>query len=75
MNNAVQTVRAGKALGGSTTINGLAWSKPHTFQIDAMQTVGNAGLNWASLETYVSDKVLFKWVSPDCGTDASRGEL
>jgi len=29
----VQTMRSGKALGGSTTINGQAWSKPHTFQV------------------------------------------
>jgi choline dehydrogenase-like flavoprotein len=31
-NNQPQTIRAGRALGGSTTINGMAWSKPHTFQ-------------------------------------------
>jgi len=49
-----QTIRAGRCLGGSTAINGLAWSKPHDFQIDAMETVGNSGLNWASLQGYVS---------------------
>lgn len=53
-NGAVETLRAGKCLGGSTAINGLAWSKPHTFQIDAMETVGNQGLNWDSLQAYVS---------------------
>lgn len=31
--NKPTTVRAGRALGGSTTINGLAWSKPHSFQV------------------------------------------
>ena len=31
----------------------MAWSKPHTFQIDALQSVGNTGLNWASLEQYM----------------------
>ncbi|RSH94240.1 hypothetical protein EHS25_004043 [Saitozyma podzolica] len=48
-----QTIRAGKALGGSTAINGMAWSKPNSFQVDAMETVGNPGLNWAALETYM----------------------
>ncbi|KAK4689089.1 hypothetical protein P7C73_g1011, partial [Tremellales sp. Uapishka_1] len=32
-NGVSQTMRSGKALGGSTTINGMAWSKPHTFQM------------------------------------------
>ena len=32
-NNQPTTVRAGRALGGGTVINGLAWSKPHTFQV------------------------------------------
>ena len=32
-NNQPQTVRAGRALGGSTCINGMAWSKPHDFQV------------------------------------------
>ena len=40
-------------LGGSTGINGLAWSKPHTFQLDGLEQVGNAGVNWDSLEGYV----------------------
>jgi choline dehydrogenase-like flavoprotein len=65
-------VRAGRALGGSTAINGMAWSKPHSFQVsresgwssrrsglltrklDALETVGNAGVNWNSLQPYVS---------------------
>ncbi|KAL1410798.1 hypothetical protein Q8F55_001740 [Vanrija albida] len=48
-----QTVRAGKGLGGSTLINGMAWSKPHNFQIDAFETLGNPGLNWNSLQPYM----------------------
>ena len=49
-----QTMRSGRALGGSTAINGMAWSKPHTFQIDALEQLGNSGLNWNSLQQYVS---------------------
>lgn len=48
-----KTMRSGKGLGGSTLINGMAWSKPHTFQIDALETVGNNGLNWNSLQPYM----------------------
>ncbi|TXT15792.1 hypothetical protein VHUM_00295 [Vanrija humicola] len=52
-NGQATTVRQGKGLGGSTLINGMAWSKPHSFQIDALETLGNAGLNWASLQPYM----------------------
>jgi hypothetical protein len=34
----------------------MAWSKPHTFQIDAMEQLGNTGLNWNSLQQYVSGR-------------------
>lgn len=51
-----KTIRAGKMLGGSTGINGLAWSKPHDFQIDALAAVGNEGLNWDVLQGYVSSQ-------------------
>lgn len=45
---------AGFALGGGTAINGMAWSKPHDFQIDALEELGNTGLNWKTLQPYVS---------------------
>lgn len=48
-----KVVRAGKGLGGSTLINGMAWSKPHSFQLDALETVGNPGVNWAALQPYM----------------------
>lgn len=48
-----KSIRAGKGLGGSTLINGMAWSKPHDFQLDALESVGNQGLNWATLEPYM----------------------
>lgn len=40
-------------LGGSTGINGLAWSKPHDFQLDALESVGNQGVNWDTLQNYM----------------------
>ena len=36
-NGQQQTLRSGRALGGSTIINGLAWSKPHDFQVGVTQ--------------------------------------
>lgn len=62
-----KTIRAGKMLGGSTGINGLAWSKPHDFQIDAMVAVGNEGLDWNSLQGYVSILgFVFIFAGPRC---------
>ena len=52
-NNAITTIRAGRMLGGSTALNGLAYTKPHTFQLDAMQDLGNAGVNWDSMQAYM----------------------
>lgn len=46
-------IRAGKGLGGSTLINGMAWTKPHTFQLDDLEALGNAGVNWDSLAPLV----------------------
>lgn len=53
-NGAAQTMRSGRGLGGSTIINGMAWSKPHDYQLDALEQVGNQGVNWQSLQQYVS---------------------
>lgn len=32
----------------------MAWTKPHTFQLDDLETLGNAGLNWDTLAPLVS---------------------
>lgn len=63
-------MRSGKGLGGSTMINGMAWSKPHDFQLDALESVGNEGVNWASLQPYVSRSLAQRLT-----TDAARREL
>ncbi|KAG6830366.1 hypothetical protein H0H87_008312 [Tephrocybe sp. NHM501043] len=36
----------GKGLGGSSTINFYAWTKPPAGDIDAIEKLGNAGWNW-----------------------------
>ncbi|KAK8209253.1 putative glucose oxidase [Phyllosticta capitalensis] len=47
-----QTLRAGKALGGTSTINGLAYTRAQDVQIDAWEQVGNKGWNWNELFKY-----------------------
>jgi choline dehydrogenase-like flavoprotein len=43
---------AGKALGGSTTINGMTYLRAEKEQIDAWEELGNEGWNWESLLEY-----------------------
>jgi len=43
---------AGKALGGSTTINGMTYLRAEKEQIDAWEDLGNEGWNWDSLFEY-----------------------
>ncbi|KAF7713242.1 Glucose-methanol-choline oxidoreductase [Penicillium ucsense] len=47
-----QTVRAGKALGGTSTINGNSYTRAEDLQIDTWEVVGNKGWNWKNLLTY-----------------------
>ena len=67
-NNKVQTLRAGKAIGGTSTINGkimgevhsrllslyagMAYTRAEDAQIDAWEQLGNAGWNWKTLFPY-----------------------
>ncbi|KAF9527983.1 glucose-methanol-choline oxidoreductase [Crepidotus variabilis] len=39
----------GKALGGSSAINGMTFIRPESAQIDLWEQLGNKGWNWASL--------------------------
>ncbi|KAK7533433.1 hypothetical protein IWX49DRAFT_319490 [Phyllosticta citricarpa] len=47
-----QTLRAGKALGGTSTINGMAYTRAQDVQVDAWEQVGNKGWNWNELFKY-----------------------
>ncbi|KAK2012085.1 GMC oxidoreductase [Colletotrichum eremochloae] len=48
----VQTMRAAKALGGTSTINGMAYTRAEASQIDAWEQLGNEGWNWDALFPY-----------------------
>ncbi|KAJ5894668.1 hypothetical protein N7495_006359 [Penicillium taxi] len=50
--NGTQIMRAGKALGGTSTINGMAYLRAQAAQIDAWETIGNEGWNWNNLFPY-----------------------
>lgn len=52
MGNKVETLRAGKALGGTTTINGMSYTRAQDIQIDAWEWIGNEGWTWESLVPY-----------------------
>ncbi|KAI4645802.1 hypothetical protein J4E93_005380 [Alternaria ventricosa] len=43
---------AGKALGGSTTVNGMTYIRAEKEQIDGWEGLGNKGWNWESLLEY-----------------------
>ncbi|KAL4742755.1 hypothetical protein BDV11DRAFT_216812 [Aspergillus similis] len=47
-----QTIRAGKAIGGTSTINGMSYTRAEDVQIDNWELVGNKGWNWKSLFPY-----------------------
>ncbi|KAK8076755.1 Glucose oxidase [Apiospora phragmitis] len=47
-----QTLRAGKGLGGTSTINGLAYTRAESNQIDMWEKLGNEGWNWNNLLPY-----------------------
>ncbi|KAL0938637.1 Glucose oxidase 2 [Colletotrichum truncatum] len=50
--NKTQTLRAGKALGGTSTINGMAYTRAQDVQIDIWERLGNEGWNWENLLKY-----------------------
>ncbi|KAI4721652.1 FAD/NAD(P)-binding domain-containing protein [Aureobasidium sp. EXF-10727] len=58
--NKSQTLRAGKALGGTSTINGMAYLRAQAAQIDAWEHLGNDGWNWESLLPYYKQSEHFQ---------------
>ncbi|KAF2646759.1 alcohol oxidase [Massarina eburnea CBS 473.64] len=52
VNNKTLTYNAGKALGGTTTINGMTYIRAEKEQIDAWEDLGNEGWNWDALFRY-----------------------
>ncbi|KAK7510981.1 glucose oxidase [Phyllosticta citriasiana] len=51
-NGKTQTLHQGKAIGGTSTINGMSYTRADAAQIDAWEKIGNAGWNWDNLYPY-----------------------
>ncbi|KAL2810355.1 putative glucose oxidase [Aspergillus granulosus] len=47
-----QVMRAGRALGGTSVMNGAAYARGERIQLDALSTLGNANWTWDSLFPY-----------------------
>jgi choline dehydrogenase len=60
---------AGKALGGTSCINGMTYIRAEKSQIDAWEAVGNKGWNWNSLWPYYRKSEQF-----DTATSPHTGE-
>nr|BBE38582.1 FAD-dependent glucose dehydrogenase [Aspergillus brunneouniseriatus]BBE38583.1 FAD-dependent glucose dehydrogenase [synthetic construct] len=63
-NDKVQTLRAGKGLGGTSTINGMAYTRAEDVQINAWQSIGNKGWTWESLFPYYLKSQHFQEPTP-----------
>ncbi|KAI1841229.1 hypothetical protein JX265_010158 [Neoarthrinium moseri] len=68
----VQYISSGKALGGTSAINGMAYTRSSAAQIDAWEALGNEGWNWETL--YASTKIGETFHAPD-PTQASVGKV
>ncbi|KAJ6159400.1 Glucose-methanol-choline oxidoreductase N-terminal [Penicillium chrysogenum] len=60
-----QIIRAGKAIGGTSTINGMSYTRAQKVQIDAWEQVGNEGWNWDNLFTYYKKSEEFQMPTPE----------
>lgn len=84
-NNKQYPMHQGKGLGGSTSINGGAFTLPPASQIDAIGELGNDGWNWNSLKQYntkfqnykqpTSDQVNKLKVKVDSSAHGSNGPV
>ncbi|KAL1635596.1 hypothetical protein SLS56_001649 [Neofusicoccum ribis] len=62
--NATEDYTAGKALGGTSTLNGMTYIRSETVQIDVWEELGNSGWNWDSLFHYYKKSEHFEPPTP-----------
>ncbi|KAL8293762.1 hypothetical protein RQP46_000463 [Phenoliferia psychrophenolica] len=65
-----KTISGGKVLGGSSSINGMEWSRGSQEQYDAIAALGNPGWGWTDFQSSMKKAERF---SPPDAEDASRG--
>lgn len=54
LNGRVVTINQGKALGGSSAMNGQVWVPPTKANFDAWESLGNEGWDWETLQKNVT---------------------
>lgn len=54
LNGRVVTINQGKALGGSSAMNGQVWVPPTKANFDAWESLGNEGWDWETLQKSVT---------------------
>ncbi|KAL5522853.1 hypothetical protein ACEPAG_8871 [Sanghuangporus baumii] len=57
------SIDSGACIGGSTSINGMVWFRPTKDELDTLQTLGNPGWNWNTLEPYM--EAIERFTPPD----------
>ncbi|ORY19305.1 hypothetical protein BCR34DRAFT_645247 [Clohesyomyces aquaticus] len=62
---------AGKALGGTSAINGMTYLRAEATQIDAWENLGNEGWNWEGLRPYYLKSELFQEPNATWRADAA----
>ncbi|KAK4695811.1 hypothetical protein P7C70_g8484, partial [Phenoliferia sp. Uapishka_3] len=65
-----KTIAGGKVLGGSTSINGMDWTRGSVEQYDAIENLGNPGWGWNNLQKYMKKAERF---NVPTALEASRG--
>lgn len=68
--NRTLTYSGGKALGGSTTINGMTYLRAEKEQIDQWEAFGNEGWDWGSMYNYYRSQEHFQ---PPSVVNAANG--
>ncbi|KAK4675024.1 hypothetical protein QC764_000190 [Podospora pseudoanserina] len=64
VNNTPLTYHQGKAIGGTSAINGMAYVRSNQADLDAWERLGNPGWNWASLYPYSMGAENFTFPGP-----------
>ncbi|KAK5111276.1 hypothetical protein LTR85_012217 [Meristemomyces frigidus] len=73
IDNRAHHINSGRGLGGSTLINGGAWTRPAKVQIDSWQSVfGNVGWTWDELLPHMKSVETVRPPSPGAGKPFDR---